>query len=49
MGEKEVETFVLERRYTEFVGNVHQSFDIVPGYGAFEAGKGEWERERRRG
>jgi hypothetical protein len=36
MSEKEGETFALEGRDGEFVGDVHQSFDVVPGDGAFQ-------------
>jgi hypothetical protein len=37
MGQEERHTTMLEGGYGEFVGDIHQTFDIVPCDGAFSA------------
>ena len=36
MSEQKSETLLLKRRYTKFVGDVHEAFDVVPGDRTFQ-------------
>jgi hypothetical protein len=39
MGQEESEAFLLECRNTKFVGDIHEAFHILPGYGALKTEK----------